>query len=194
MSLGPDPYQVFQAWYSDAIDAGTTPEEAVTLATATPDGKPSVRVVFYKGLSRGRFRFFTNYESRKGQELEANPHAALCFYWRETDHQVRVTGTVERLDAEESDAYFASRARDSQIGAWASTQSRPIADREALQRAFEEFQEKFEGRDVTRPPHWGGYGLTPETFEFWIRGDWRLHDRFLYRRRDDGWAISQLAP
>jgi pyridoxamine 5'-phosphate oxidase len=168
--------------------------EATALATVDPEGRPDARMVLLKGFDRRGFRFFTNYESAKAAQLEASGRAALVVYWRELDRQVRARGAVRRLEPQESDAYFSSRPRAAQLGAWASPQSRTIADRAELEGALAEAESRFEGSEVTRPPHWGGYLLEPETVEFWQGQLARLHDRFLYSRREDGWEIERLAP
>ncbi len=194
LELGADPFETLDAWYEEALSAGTAFADAIALATATNDGRPSVRMVLYKGVSGGGIRFFTNYLSRKAEDLADNPRAAIVFFWAPLHAQVRVDGRVERLPEEESDEYFRSRPRESQLGAWASPQSREVPDRDALERGFAEMAEKYAEHDVPRPPHWGGYRILPENFEFWIGQDHRLHDRFLYRRDGDGWKWTRLAP
>jgi pyridoxamine 5'-phosphate oxidase len=167
----------------------------MTLATATPDGRPSARLVLLKQADQHGFVFFTNYNSMKARELDANPQAALVFYWPQLERQVRVDGKVERVSAAESDAYFKTRPRDSQIGALASPQSEVIASRAALQQNFDEIEKLYEAREVERPEHWGGYRLHAERIEFWKGRPGRLHDRILYERQADGsWAIKRLAP
>ena len=167
----------------------------MTLATATPDGRPSARMVLLKGVDARGFAFFTNYESRKGAELAANPRAALVFFWVQLERQVRVEGRVERLSAEESDAYFASRPEGSQLGAWASQQSAVLPDRGPLEARYEELRAQYEGQEVPRPTFWGGFRVVPETVEFWQGRVNRLHDRLRYRRQDDGsWVIERLSP
>ncbi len=159
-----------------------------------PTGLPSVRHVLLRGIDARGFVFFTNRESRKGRELATNPHAAAVFLWKELDRQISLGGSVERVDEEESDAYFASRPREAQVGAWASEQSRPIADREALDARVAETQERFDGTEVPRPPHWGGYRIVPDALEFWQGRQHRLHDRFRYERDAGGWRIERLSP
>jgi pyridoxamine 5'-phosphate oxidase len=166
----------------------------VALATAAPDGTPSVRVVLLHGLDERGFVFYTNYTSRKAAELDANPRAALCFYWPWIDEQVRVEGSVVRISAEESDAYFVSRPRGSRLGAWASQQSQLVASREELMARFREAEARFEGGDVPRPPFWGGYRLSPDVMEFWRAGEFRLHDRVRYVRERDVWRVERLFP
>jgi pyridoxamine 5'-phosphate oxidase len=194
--LDPDPHRQLALWYAEAQARGLSQPEAAALATASPDGAPSVRMVLYRGTREGELRFFTNYGSRKARELDANPRAALLFFWEPLHRQVRVEGAVARASAAESDEYFASRERSSQIGAWASRQSEPLASREALMRQVAELEKRFEGKPVPRPEYWGGYRLRPDSFEFWIGADHRLHDRFLYRRESPGgpWRISRLSP
>jgi pyridoxamine 5'-phosphate oxidase len=187
--LDPDPLRQFESWFAAAREAGVRAPEAMALATATPHGAPSARMVLLKGVDERGFVFFTSYESRKGDELEANPRAALLFYWDPLGRQVRVEGPVERVSAEESDAYFASRPPGSRAGAAASRQSRPLADRAELERAVAAL-----GGDATRPELWGGYRLRPERYEFWQHRENRLHDRFRYEREGEGWSIQRLYP
>ena len=190
-----DPLPLFQRWLDEAKQAGIQLAEAMTLATATPDGKPSARLVLLKQADQHGFVFFTNYNSMKARELDSNPQAALVFYWPQLERQVRVDGKVERISAAESDAYFKTRPRDSQIGALASPQSEVIASRAALQKNFDEIEKLYEAREVERPEHWGGYRLHAEGIEFWKGRPGRLHDRILYERQGDGsWAIKRLAP
>jgi len=191
--LDPDPIEQFRGWYERAEREAVLPE-AVALATVDERGAPDVRMVLLKGFGPDGFRFFTNYESVKGGQLEAAGRAAIVAYWRELDRQVRIRGTVDRLDAAASDAYFATRARASQIGAWASPQSRPLESRAELDRYANETTARFEGGDVPRPPHWGGYELVPEEIEFWQGQVARMHDRFLYTREAAGWRLERLAP
>jgi pyridoxamine 5'-phosphate oxidase len=189
-----DPIDLFQTWFAAAEESGVFMPEAVALATSTPDGHPSVRMVLLKGVDTRGFVFFTNYESRKAGELEANPNAALCFHWAVHERQIRVTGTVTRIGDEESFAYFKTRGRGSRLGAWASKQSRPLAERAELERRVKETEERFAGDDVPLPPFWGGYRIAPETIEFWQGRTDRLHDRLVFTRRSDVWATERLYP
>ncbi|MEB2313547.1 MAG: pyridoxamine 5'-phosphate oxidase [Sorangiineae bacterium] len=194
LELHDDPLDTLSAWYEAAERARVPFADAMSLATATSDGRPSLRYVLYKGVDARGVRFFTNYESRKGRELAANPWAALGFFWSPLYCQVRVEGRAERLPAEESDAYYRTRERLSQLGAWASPQSRPIGSRAELDRLTAEVTERFEGREVPRPPHWGGFVVIPERFEFWVGQEHRLHDRHVFSRRGAAWERSRLAP
>ena len=193
-TLGPDPLAIFEAWYAEAIALALPSPDAMTLATATLTGRPSARTVLYKGLLKGGVCFVSNYASRKGEELRENPLAALTFFWSAPNRQVRFEGIVEQAPAAWSDAYFASRARSSQIGAWASAQSQAIESRAVLEARLKETEARYEGRPVERPPFWGGYRLVPERIEFWLGQDARLHDRFSYRAAHDGWGVQRLAP
>lgn len=191
---GHDPIPLFARWFRDAGDAGVPLPEAMALATATGDGRPACRFVLLKDFGDEGFDFYTNFGSRKARELEANARAALTFHWAALERQVRIEGPVERLSAEEADAYFATRPRESQIGAWASAQSTEIPDREMLERAATRREEEFAGRDVPRPPHWGGYRVGATRIEFWQGRRGRMHDRLVYERTDDGWRRRRLAP
>jgi pyridoxamine 5'-phosphate oxidase len=190
-----DPIKQFQLWFDEAIAAQTYMPEAMTLATATQDGKPSARMVLLKQVDHDGFVFFTNYNSVKAAQLDANPFAALVFYWSKLDRQVRVEGSVVRTSAEESREYFRTRPRESQIGAWASAQSEVISGRDVLEQRAQELEQLYCDRDVDCPEHWGGYRLRPERIEFWKSRVGRLHDRILYQRGPgDEWTISRLAP
>jgi pyridoxamine 5'-phosphate oxidase len=193
-TIDPDPIRQFEAWFNDAIAAKLPLPEAMTLATATPDGKPSARMVLLKQVDHDGFVFYTNYRSAKAAELDANPYAALVFYWVTLDRQVRVEGSVVRTTAEESREYFKTRPRESQIGAWASAQSEVISSREVLEQRAKELEAQYSDREIDCPEHWGGYRLTPVRIEFWKSRVGRLHDRILYERTDHGWTISRLAP
>lgn len=189
-----DPIEFFKIWFEAAEESGLFMPEAVALASATPDGTPSVRMVLLKFVDERGFVFFTNYGSRKASELEANPRAALCFHWAEPERQVRVTGIVERIDAAESFAYFSSRGRGSRIGAWASKQSQPLPERSELDDRVSEASARFDGEDVPLPPFWGGYLVRPEVIEFWQGKADRLHDRLVFTRKGDGWQTERLYP
>ncbi len=189
-----DPVAQFHRWLRDADEAGIPLPNAMALATADAEGRPSARHVLLRGLDARGFTFFTNYESRKGRQLAENPHAALVFLWKQLDRQVNVTGTAERLPPAESDAYFATRPHEAQLGAWASAQSTVLADRGVLDERLAEAGRRFAGADVTRPPHWGGFVVRPDTVEFWQGRRSRLHDRFRYARTDDAWRIERLSP
>ena len=189
-----DPIKQFQLWLNDAIAAKLPLPEAMTLATATPDGKPSARMVLLKQVDHDGFVFFTNYLSAKAEQLDANPYAALVFYWSQLDRQVRVEGSVTKTPAQESQDYFRTRPRESQIGAWASAQSQAIGSREVLERRVQELEALNCNREVDCPEHWGGYRLKPERIEFWKSRVGRLHDRILYQREAPGWSITRLAP
>jgi pyridoxamine 5'-phosphate oxidase len=193
---GPEPLAVLNGWYDEAVRRGDPMPDAMTLATASADGRPSARIVLYKGLQRGAVLFVTNYESRKARELAANPRAALVMHFPLMERQVRIEGRVEKATAAESEAYFRSRPRGSQLGAWASPQSQPITSRAELDARAESVEQRFAGQDVALPDFWGGYLVFPETIELWLGRKDRLHDRFLYTRDSDGdpWTIRRLAP
>ena len=192
----PDPVEQFRRWFDEALAADLHEPNAMTVATATRDGRPSARVVLLKGFDERGFVFYTNYEGRKGRELEENPRAALLFYWGGLERQVRIEGRVRRVSEEESDAYFASRPRGSRLGAVASRQSRPVGSRELLEERLRESEGEHEGREVPRPDFWGGYRVEPENFEFWQGRENRLHDRLVYRRgaEKEGWGVERLQP
>ena len=194
-ALPANPLDLFDAWFADAQAAGIVEPNAMTLATATPDGRPSARIVLLKGADARGFAFYTNHDSRKGRELDAHPFAALVFWWGPLERQVRVEGRVERVDAAEADAYYASRPRGSRLGAWASPQSDEIPDRAVLDTRLADATARFADGDVERPAFWGGYRVVPQAVEFWQGRPSRLHDRFLYRRDAvGGWAPVRLAP
>ena len=189
-----DPIDLFQQWFAAAEESGIFMPEAVALATATPEGRPSARMVLLKGVDERGFVFFTNYESRKAGELDANPHAALCFHWAVHERQVRVTGTVSRVSEDESLAYFRTRGRGSRIGAWASRQSRPLPERSELEERVREMNDRYPDDDVPLPPFWGGYLITPEAIEFWQGRANRLHDRLVFTRDGTAWTTQRLYP
>lgn len=193
--LAIDPFAQFQRWLDEVLAANVTDWQAMSLATATRDGRPSVRVVYLRGWDERGFLFYTNYDSRKGYELADNPQAAAVLYWKELERQVRIEGTIVRGSDAESDAYFAGRPRESCIGAWASLQSQPLADRAMLERLTAEFEAKFAGAPIPRPPNWGGFRIVPDSVELWQGGVARLHDRLIYRRQtDNSWRIERLFP
>ncbi len=192
-SIADDPITQFVSWLDDAIEAELPEPNAMTMSTVDADG-PDARVVLLKGVDRGGFSFYTNYESVKGLQIDADARAALTFHWQPLHRQVRVRGTVARVADDESDRYYSSRPRASQIGAWASPQSRPIADRALLERAVEEVQRRFGEEEPTRPPHWGGFRVTPLAVEFWQGQPSRLHDRVQYVMAAEGWTRRRLAP
>lgn len=196
LAPGPDPLQVLNTWHAQAVERAEPTPDAMTLATATREGRPSARIVLFKGILRGGVFFVTNYQSRKGRELDDNPRAAIVMHFASVERQVRIEGRVERASAAESEAYFRSRPRGSQLGAWASPQSRPIASRATLDALADDAEARFEGGQVARPEFWGGYLVFPETVELWLGRPDRLHDRFLYRRgaTGDTWSIERLAP
>jgi pyridoxamine 5'-phosphate oxidase len=189
-----DPIALFEAWMAEAATSEPNDPNAVCLATATPEGRPSARMVLLKGVDPQGFVFYTNLESRKGRELTANPFAALCFHWKTLQRSVRVEGRVEAVSAEEADAYYASRARGSRIGAWASRQSRPLEGRWALEKAVAEYTLKFGVGEIPRPPHWSGFRLLPDRMELWRDMPFRLHERRVFHRAGAGWEMEMLYP
>lgn len=191
--LGRDPIVQFQSWFEAAQQASPS-AAAATLATASPDGAPSARIVLLRGVDAEGFVFFTNRRSRKGNELAANPRAALVFHWWDLGRQVRIEGVVEEVSEAESDEYWRTRPRASQVAAWASPQSEPLGDRRELDAAVAAAERRYVGADVPRPPFWGGYRVRPSVIEFWVHQDDRLHDRVRYVRSPDGWARGRLAP
>ena len=193
LDLDPDPLRQFERWLAAACEAGVPVPEAMTLATATAAGRPAARMVLLKGADERGFSFHTNYESRKGRELAENPHAALLFHWQSLGRQLRVEGPVERMSADESETYFRTRPFRSRLAAWSSPQSRPLTDRAELERLYAGAAQRHPD-DVPLPPHWGGYRLRPDAYEFWQHGDDRLHDRIRYERDAAGWSRIRLAP
>ncbi len=189
-----DPIALATQWLAEAEGTGLPNPNAMTLATIDPDGRPSARIVLLRGFDGRGATFFTNRQSRKGDAIEANQRAALLFHWDPFDRQLRIEGAVSHVSDEESDAYFAARHRDSQINAWASQQSRPVASRAALLELQRLMRDRFEGQAVPRPPHWGGYRVRPEQIEFWQGDPYRLHDRVVYTAREDGWVVRRLCP
>ena len=189
-----DPHALFDAWFEEAKASEPNDPDAVALATADAQGRPSVRMVLMKGHDQRGWVVYSNRESRKAQDLAANPYASLMFHWKTLRRQVRIEGAVSQVTDAESDAYFASRGRDSRLGAWASDQSRPLDARETFTDRVEQMRARFEGQDVPRPPHWGGYRVTPERIEFWRDREHRLHERRLFTRTVDGWTEGLLFP
>jgi pyridoxamine 5'-phosphate oxidase len=194
MTVDADPFLQFREWYSDHLQAGIAIPDTVSLGTASSSGVISVRTVLLKGYDENGFVFFTNYSSKKGRQLSENPSAAMLFYWPESGRQVRIEGTTEKVSETESAAYFSTRPRESQISAWASEQSSVIPDRAYLEEKHASFRSRFENRQVEKPPHWGGFRLIPDFFEFWRDGEFRLHDRIVYIREGHVWKIQRLAP
>lgn len=194
-NVDPNPIRLVQRWFDAAIASGARLPDAMTLATASKDGMPSARMVLLKQVDDDGFVFYTNYNSQKARELDENPRAALVLYWVQLDRQIRVEGVVERISAAESDEYFSTRPRESQIGALASPQSEVIESREVLEKRFRDLDQQYRERRIDRPEHWGGYRLKPERIEFWQNRTGRLHDRIVYERQvDRGWTIKRLAP
>ncbi len=193
-AVSTDPIAQFATWFQEALDTEGADANAMTLATVSHDGCPAARIVLLKGYDDAGFVFYTNYQSRKGEELADQPLAALVFWWPTLERQVRIEGTVERVTAGESEAYFQSRPRGSRLGAWASPQSQPVAGREILEEALRAATARFEGEEIACPPHWGGYRVQPRYIEFWQGRRNRLHDRLVYRLTESGWKLERLAP
>jgi pyridoxamine 5'-phosphate oxidase len=194
--VDPDPFVQFTRWYDDAVANGELQPDAMVVASSTPEAVPSARMVLLRGVDERGFCFYTNYDSRKGRELDANPRAAIAFHWPEVLRQVRATGAVERVDDAESDAYWSNRPRASRVSAWASEQSEVVVSRDELEARVVELEARFGDGDIPRPPGWGGYRVVPDDVEFWQHRDDRLHDRLRYARRagGDGWRIERLQP
>ena len=189
-----DPFQLFDDWFAEAKASEPNDPEAMALATATPDGRPSARMVLLKGHGPDGFVFYTNLDSRKGNELAANSQASLLFHWKSLRRQVRIEGAIESVSDDDANAYFASRSRDSQLGAWASYQSRPLENRDVFEGRYEDMRRRFDGADVPRPPRWSGFRVIPERIEFWSDRAHRLHERRLFTRDGDGWREGLLYP
>jgi pyridoxamine 5'-phosphate oxidase len=193
--LAPDPIAMFRRWLADTVDAGLHEPNAMVVTTVSAEGRPSSRMVLLKGVDEEGFVFYTNYDSRKGSDIEANPSVSLLFPWHDLQRQVRIDGTASRVSREESEAYFCSRPRESQLGAWASPQSTQVSSRAELDQRYTEVEERFGEADaVPLPPQWGGYRVRPELVEFWQGRKGRMHDRLVYRRGDDRWTVARLAP
>ncbi|MCP2729621.1 pyridoxamine 5'-phosphate oxidase [Limnofasciculus baicalensis] len=191
----PNPFTQFKIWFDQALSAQLSEPNAMSIATASLDGKPSVRMVLLKDYDERGFAFFTNYNSQKGQQLRENPWGAVAFWWAELERQVRIEGQVEQVSPEESDSYFQNRPRASQLGAWTSAQSEVINNREVLEQRLAKFQQEYENKEVPRPPHWGGFRVIPTIIEFWQGRPNRLHDRLIYKKQDNGsWIIQRLSP
>ncbi len=192
--IDPNPFEQFRRWFDQAVNAELPEPNAMTIATASKDGIPAARIVLLKAVDDRGFTFFTNYNSNKGKELEANPQAALVFLWTELERQVRIVGTVEKISAEESDGYFYSRPHGSRLGAWASDQSEVIPNRDVLEQKLAALKAEYENREVPRPPHWGGFRVVPREIEFWQGRSSRLHDRLRYQRKNEEWVIDRMSP
>lgn len=193
--LDPDPISMFRQWMDEAIDAGIGEPNAMVVATVSAEGRPASRMVLLKGVEERGFVFYTNYDSRKGRELATNPACALLLPWHDLERQVRIEGTASRLSTEENQAYFSSRPRESQLGAWSSPQSRPVSSRQELDEEYDTVQARFaDTEEIEVPPFWGGYVVDPESVEFWQGRQGRMHDRLVYRRVGSGWAVERLAP
>lgn len=192
--LNPNPIVQFEYWFDQAVGANVPEAHAFMVSTVNAAGKPSARIVLLRNADERGFTFFTNYNSRKGHDIDANPHASATFFWQQLQRQVRVEGIIEKVEAADSDAYFASRPRESQIGAIASAQSEPLESREALEQRVADLTQQYEGQTIPRPEHWGGYRIKPTAIEFWQGRASRLHDRFLYTLEGEKWGITRLNP
>jgi pyridoxamine 5'-phosphate oxidase len=193
-TIDPNPFVQFKSWYSEHLCSGISIPEAMTLATSSNDGKISARTVLLKDYDYSGFLFFTNYRSRKSSQLALNPRAALLFYWAETGRQIRIEGVTEKVSEAESESYYRTRPIESQLSAWASEQSSVIPDRQHLDKLYSFYKNRYSERPVEKPPHWGGFRLIPDWFEFWQNGEYRLHDRLTYTKKEDLWIIKRLAP
>ena len=192
--LKKDPVEQFSVWWDEAVKSDIAEVNAMTLATCNADGRPSARIVLFKGLTNDGFVFYTNYQSNKGKELERNPYAALVFFWKELERQVRIEGAVEKINEAESDSYFQSRPAGSKIGAWSSAQSSTVASREVIEESYLNYLKKFNTNPIPRPPFWGGYIVKPKKMEFWQGRSSRLHDRIMYSKQNEDWKIERLSP
>ncbi len=192
--LKKDPVEQFSVWWDEAVKSDIAEVNAMTLATCNADGRPSARIVLFKGLTNDGFVFYTNYQSNKGKELERNPYAALVFFWKELERQVRIEGAVEKINEAESDSYFQSRPAGSKIGAWSSAQSSTVASREVIEESYLNYLKKFDTNPIPRPPFWGGYIVKPKKMEFWQGRSSRLHDRIMYSKQNEDWKIERLSP
>ena len=190
----PNPFQLFRQWYLEAVDSDISDPTIMSLATVGKEGRPSGRIVLLKDFDERGFVFYTNYMSRKARQLKDNPWASLVFHWHRLGRQVRIEGRTEKVSREESDSYFSTRPRGSQLGAWASDQSQVVDSRESLDRALHMRETEFTGKEIPRPPHWGGYRLVPDRLEFWISRENRMHDRILYLPENGEWTVQRLAP
>jgi pyridoxamine 5'-phosphate oxidase len=193
-TVDPDPVVQFSKWYTEHLEAGIAIPDTVSLGTASTTGRVSVRTVLLKGYDKTGFVFFTNYNSKKGMQISENPSAALLFYWPEMGRQVRIEGMIEKISDSESETYFSSRLRESQLGAWASEQSSVIPHRLHLEKRYHHFESRFNNIPVRKPPHWGGFRIIPDLFEFWQNGEFRLHDRIVFEKENDAWVIKRLSP
>lgn len=193
-TIDPNPFIQFDRWFKKHLTSGIDVPDSVSLGTASAEGQVSVRTVLLKDYNESGFVFFTNYNSKKGMQLSDNHRAALLFFWPETDRQIRIEGVADKVSSEESDIYFKSRPRESQLAAWASEQSSIISDRGYLEKRYTVYKNNFNDKSVERPPHWGGFRLVPDWFEFWQSGDFRLHDRLTYSKKNKIWVIERLAP
>jgi pyridoxamine 5'-phosphate oxidase len=189
-----NPFNQFDKWYKDHLTKGIDIPDSASLGTVSSDGRVSVRTILLKEYDESGFVFYTNYKSRKGSQLNSNNRAALLFYWAESGRQVRIEGVVDKVTEQESESYFKTRPRESQLSAWASEQSTVVTDRQYLEKRYDLYKNRFSNKPVERPPYWGGYRIIPDWFEFWQNGDFRLHDRLTYTKREDIWVIERLAP